>query len=46
VAAGELERVYVYAPDRLARQYAYQVMLGDEFQRAGVELVFLQQLPL
>ncbi len=43
VAAGELERVYVYAPDRLARQYAYQVMLGDEFQRAGVELVFLNR---
>lgn len=41
VAAGELERVYTYAPDRLARKYAYQVMLVDEFQRAGVELVFL-----
>lgn len=43
VAAGELERVYVYAPDRLARKYAYQVMLVDEFQRAGVELVFLNR---
>ncbi len=41
VAAGEVERVYVYVPDRLARKYAYQVMLVDEFQRAGVELVFL-----
>ena len=41
VAAGEVERVYVYAPDRLARKYAYQVMLLDEFQRAGVEVVFL-----
>lgn len=41
VANGELERVYVYAPDRLARKYAYQVMLVDEFQRAGVGLVFL-----
>ena len=39
VAAGEVERVYVYRPDRLARKYAYQVMLVDEFQRAGVELV-------
>ena len=26
VAFGEVERVYVYAPDRLARKYAYQVM--------------------
>jgi len=41
VAAGEFERIYAYAPDRLARKYAYQVMLVDEFQRAGVELVFL-----
>lgn len=43
VAAGELERVYVYSPDRLARKYAYQVMLLDEFQRAGVEVVFLNR---
>ena len=43
VAAGEVERVYVYAPDRLARKYAYQVLLVDEFQRAGVELVFLNR---
>ena len=43
VAASEVERVYVYSPDRLARKYAYQVMLVDEFQRAGVELVFLNR---
>jgi len=40
VAAGEVESVYVYSPDRLARKYAYQVMLVDELRRAGVELVF------
>ena len=43
VAAGEIEQVYVYSPDRLARKYAYQVILVDEFQRAGVELVFLNR---
>lgn len=43
VAGGEIERVYVYAPDRLARKYAYQVMLVDEFQRAGIELVFFNR---
>jgi site-specific DNA recombinase len=43
VANGEVERVYVYAPDRLARKYAYQVMLVDEFQRAGVDLVFFNR---
>lgn len=43
VAAGEVQRVYVYSPDRLARKYAYQVMLVDELQRAGVMLVFLNR---
>jgi site-specific DNA recombinase len=42
-AAGDLDRLYVLAPDRLARKYAYQVMLVDELQRAGVELVFLNR---
>lgn len=41
IAAGELDRVYVLAPDRLARRYAYQVLLVEEFRRAGVEVVFL-----
>ena len=43
VAAGEVQRLYVHSPDRLARKYAYQVMLVDELQRAGVELVFLNR---
>ena len=43
VAVGEVQRVYVYSPDRLARKYAYQVMLVDELQRAGVTLVFLNR---
>jgi DNA invertase Pin-like site-specific DNA recombinase len=42
-AAGEVERLYVHSPDRLARRYAYQVLLVDELQRAGVELVFLNR---
>jgi site-specific DNA recombinase len=43
VAAAEVERIYVHSPDRLARKYAYQVMLVDECQRAGVEIVFLNR---
>src|SRR5688572_20961631 len=35
------DRVYVHAPDRLARRYAYQVLLVEEFRRAGVEVAFL-----
>ena len=41
VGAGAVDRLYVHSPDRLARRYAYQVLLVDELQHAGVELVFL-----
>jgi site-specific DNA recombinase len=39
--AGAIDRVYVHSPDRLARKYAYQVLLVDELTKAGVEVVFL-----
>jgi site-specific DNA recombinase len=42
-AAGAVDRLYVHSPDRLARQYADQVLLVDEFQRAGVEVIFLNR---
>src|SRR6476646_3735962 len=42
-ASGGVERLYVQAPDRLARKYAYQVLLIDEFQRMGIEVVFLNR---
>lgn len=40
-AAGGIDRLYVLCPDRLARSYAYQMLLVDELQRCGVELVFV-----
>src|SRR4029077_20346745 len=43
VAAGAIDRLYIHSPDRLARKYAYQVLLVDEFHRAGVEVVFLNR---
>jgi site-specific DNA recombinase len=43
IATGVLDRIYVHSPDRLARKYAYQVLLLDEWQRAGVEVVFLNR---
>jgi site-specific DNA recombinase len=43
VAAGAVDRVYVHSPDRLARKYAYQVLLVDEFRRAGIEVIFLNR---
>src|SRR5713226_8988748 len=36
VANGAVDRLYVHSPDRLARKYAYQVLLVDEISRAGV----------
>jgi site-specific DNA recombinase len=42
-AHGAIDRLYVHSPDRLARKYAYQVLLVDEFQRCGVELIFLNR---
>lgn len=41
VAHGVLDRLYVLAPDRLARKASYQALLIDELTAAGVELVFL-----
>jgi site-specific DNA recombinase len=43
IAAGSVDRLYVHSPDRLARKYAYQVLLVDEFHRAGVEVIFLNR---
>jgi site-specific DNA recombinase len=42
-ATGAVNRIYVHSPDRLARNYAYQVLLIDEWRRAGVEIVFLNR---
>jgi site-specific DNA recombinase len=43
VAAGEIDRVYVLAPDRLARRHAHQALLMEELRRAGVEVTFLNR---
>lgn len=40
-AAGQIDRLYIHSPDRLTRKYAYQVVLLEELQRAGVEVIFL-----
>lgn len=43
VATGVVDRLYLHSPDRLARKYAYQVLLIDEFERHGVEVIFLNR---
>jgi len=42
VAEGTFEILLVTVPDRLARRYAYQVLLVEEFHRCGCEVVFVQ----
>ena len=42
VSVGAIDRIYVHSPDRLARNYAYQVLLLDEWRRRGVEVGFLK----
>ena len=39
---GNIDLLYILSPDRLSRKYAYQVLLIEEFQKNGVELIFLQ----
>ncbi len=40
-AEGMFEAIPVYSPDRLARQYAHQVIVIEELSRAGCRVVFL-----
>jgi site-specific DNA recombinase len=41
--AGGFQRLSVHSPDRLARKYAWQVLLVEELQGDGVELIFLNR---
>ena len=40
---GGFTRLYIHSPDRLARKYAWQVLLVEELQKCGIELVFLNR---
>jgi site-specific DNA recombinase len=39
-AAGEFQKVIIYSPDRLARRYAYQVIVIEELNKCGCEVIF------
>ena len=41
-AQGCVDVVLVYSPDRLARKFAYQALLLEEFARAGVRVEFVK----
>jgi len=40
---GRFDAVVILCPDRLARKYAYQVLLLDEFKRAGIAVHFCER---
>jgi site-specific DNA recombinase len=42
VAQGCIDVVLCYSPDRLARKFAYQALLIEEFARAGVRVEFVR----
>ena len=41
-AEGLIQVVVAYAPDRLSRKYAYQILLIEELARHGVETLFVK----
>ena len=41
-AEGHIQVVLAYAPDRLSRKYAYQILLMEELARHGVETLFVK----
>lgn len=40
-AIGTIDQLYILSPDRLARKYAHQALLMEEFSGCGVQVVFL-----
>jgi site-specific DNA recombinase len=40
-AEGQIQAILIYSPDRLSRNYAYQVVLMDEFAAYGTEVLFI-----
>ena len=40
-AEGQVQAVLIYSPDRLSRNYAYQVVLIDEFASCNTEVLFI-----
>lgn len=40
-AEGQIQCILIYSPDRLSRNYAYQVVLMDEFTSYGTEVLFM-----
>lgn len=42
VSEGEIDKIYVHSPDRLSRKYVYQMILVEEFQKHGTEIILFK----
>src|SRR5471030_2259726 len=40
---GGFQKLYVHSPDRLSRNYAYQVVVVDELVKHGIKIEFLNR---
>jgi len=40
-ALGAIDQLYILSPDRLARKYAHQALLMEEFTACGIQVMFL-----
>ena len=45
LAAGGPDVVLILQPDRLARKYAYQILLAEEFQKCAVDVFYSKNKP-
>jgi len=43
IAASMIDRLYIHSPDRLARKFAHQAILLEEFHKHGCQVIFLNQ---
>jgi site-specific DNA recombinase len=43
VTEGAFDQALIFDPDRLARKYGYQILLVEEFQRAGCQPIFIRR---
>jgi site-specific DNA recombinase len=41
--SGEINQVYILSPDRLARKYAHQLILVEEFKKLNVDIIFVNK---
>lgn len=41
VGEGQVDKIYIHSPDRLSRKSSHQMILLEEFEKEGAEVIFL-----